>query len=203
MTMFVVYALTHAPSGYVYVGVAKHEGEAAELFLAHPLRLLNSTTEVTDGDTFSLKVLDQKAELEDADGIAQGLIDRLREMEGVKVLNPDASTPADKGEVFGPPPPPAGASMRSKALAAGLKYTTVVNRIKRGWTEAQALGQEPPPPRGKRTGTPKRLVTIGEVTKPYSKWCEENDIAIETALARERLGWSVERAVTTRVKERR
>ena len=199
-----VYGVTHNPTGMIYIGVARRDppitndmfvfgvplGDAILLFSKALPKLMPH-------DDFTIRILDTADDFFAAADLARQIIVRLKEHMPGKVINPsDKETRAavDTGIKL------AGGTLRAKAKSVNIAYTTVYQRMRRGWTEEQALGLVPPPERVPGGGRAKRMIEIGGVTKAYSQWCKEAGITIEVALAREnRLGWPIEKALTTRL----
>ena len=201
MDKFAIYAVTHEHSGLVYIGVCRLMGDGVfSAPLGDAIILFHTALpKLAAHDNFTIKLMDTEADFFSAAELAQTLIVRLKEHMPGKVINPiDGETRAavDTGIKL------SENTMRAKALLAKIPYTTMYQRLKRGWTERQALGLDPPPPRTSG-GKAKRMVVIDGVERAYSVWCRLTGISIETALAREnRLGWTVKRAVTTPAKNK-
>lgn len=197
MSEYVVYAITHDASAMVYIGIARmHPGNVVTTSFGDAIHLFKAALPRLQAyDNFTIKQLDEMESFEDAATVARQIIVRLKDHMPGKIINPidkETRDAVDTGINV------ANDTLRAKAKARNIPYTTVYQRMKRGWSEAQALNHEYPPDRAPAGGRKKRIIEIDGVSKPYSQWCREAGISIETALAREnRLKWPVEKAVTT------
>lgn len=77
----------------------------------------------------------------------------------------------------------------------GLSRKLVTERIRRGWTSERALFA-PVDCRNKRTNV---LLTFNDKTMSVSKWAEYLNVSRKALYERLRLGWSIERTLTTSI----
>lgn len=79
----------------------------------------------------------------------------------------------------------------------GLKYGTVFSRLKKGWSEEAALTI--PIEHGQKIKVGPGLLKFKGESKTVRSWCQDFGIKPPTLTYRLRLGWSVEKALTTKV----
>jgi hypothetical protein len=85
-------------------------------------------------------------------------------------------------------------------LGEGIKLLNAVSARRR---PRYRDAKPPPKPRYVKKGYNYRMVLVQGVAKPMSVWCRETGISVELALARIRIGWPEEQAVSKPRKSKR